>query len=136
MHKRQQPGFTLIEVMVVVVIIGILASIALPSYENSMRKSRRGSAQAFMMDVAQREQAFLLDSRSYAVGADALTTLNMAVPAEVSAFYTIGVTEVAGAPPDFTITATPIAGGKQVPDGVLVLRSDGTKTRAGDASKW
>lgn len=49
-------GFTLIEVMVVVAILGILAAIAYPSYMNSVRKSNRTEAKTELMDVAQRLQ--------------------------------------------------------------------------------
>ena len=56
--RRSNKGFNLIELMIVVAIIGILAAIAYPSYTNSMIKGSRGAAQAFMMEVAQRQQQY------------------------------------------------------------------------------
>lgn len=103
---KRQPGFTLIELMIAVAMIGILAAIALPAYDGAMRKSRRGTAQSFMMEIAQREQAILLDNRAYATGAGALAALGLTVPGEITSSYTFAVTEVAGGPPDFAITAT------------------------------
>jgi type IV pilus assembly protein PilE len=61
---KRPKGFSLIELMIVVAVVAILAMIAYPSYQDQMRKSRRGSAQAFMMDVAQRQQQRFLDTRS------------------------------------------------------------------------
>jgi type IV pilus assembly protein PilE len=133
----RQKGFTLIELMIAVAVIAILAAIALPSYEGQMRKSRRASAQAFMADVAQREQARFLDVRSYVAVANNAAfpaALGISVPSEVSGFYTVSVATVAGPPPGFTITATPT--GKQVPDGTLVMDNLGNKSRAGDPNKW
>jgi type IV pilus assembly protein PilE len=125
-------GFTLIELMITVAVIAILTGIAYPSYQDHMRKGRRAAAQSFIVDAATRQQQYLLDARGYALGAGALTALNLNVPAEVTSSYTIAVTPaVATVPPTFTITATPIAGSKQVPDGALTLDQDGSKTRAG-----
>ena len=57
---RAGRGFTLLELMIVVAIVGILASIAYPSYMDHVRKGNRAKAQAFLMDVAQRQQNYLL----------------------------------------------------------------------------
>lgn len=116
------------------VIVGILAAIAIPSYQDHMRKTRRSAAQTFMIGVATREQQYLIDARSYAGGTGALARLNLAVPADVSRFYTVTIEPAAPTlPPSYTITATPIAGSAQVPDGVLTLDHQGAKTRNGQA---
>ena len=122
--------------MIAVVIVGILAVIAFPSYQDHMRKGRRSAAQSFLIDVAARQQQYLIDARSYAGGAGALGSLNLAVPADVSRFYTVTIDPAAPTlPPSYTIAATPIAGSAQVQDGVLTLDHQGAKTRNGQ-SGW
>ena len=117
-------------------IVAILAAIAYPSYQEHLRKSRRAAAQSFMVDVAARQQQYLIDARSYAAGAGALTALNLAMPGDVTRFYTVTVGPAAPTlPPSYTITATPIAGSPQVPDGALTLDHQGSKTRNGQ-SGW
>lgn len=127
---RRIRGFTLIELMIVVVVIALLAMVAYPSYQNSMRKSRRASAQTHLMDLAQRQQQYFLDNRGYATKAQ----LNVLEPAEVSQFYTVTVTpNNAATPPTFLITAAPLAGGAQAPDGSLTINQAGAKT---PTDKW
>ena len=125
-------GFSLIEVMVVVVILGILAAVAFPSYQDHLRKGRRAAAQNFMMEVANKQQQFLIDTRGYALGAGAVAALSLSIPADVSKYYTVTVDPaVATTPPSFNILATPVAGGPQVSDGVLELNHLGAKVRNG-----
>jgi type IV pilus assembly protein PilE len=122
--------------MIAVAVVAILATIAFPSYQDYLRKGRRSAAQSFIVDVAARQQQYLIDARSYAGGAGALGTLNLAVPGDVSRFYTVTVDPAAPTlPPSYTISATPIAGSAQVPDGVLTLDHQGAKTRNGQ-SGW
>ena len=129
---KKNRGFTIIELMVVVAIVAILAAVAFPSYQNHLRKARRADAQSALMDIANREQQYLLDARSYATGSTALTSLNMVLPSDVTTYYTVSI--AAGATtPSYVITATPQ--GPQVPDGNLTLDSDGNKTLNG-ASGW
>ncbi len=127
---RRHGGFTLIETMIVLVVIAILAAIAYPSYQDHLRKGRRGAAQTFVLDLANREQQYLLDARTYSVGSTAVATLNVTVPPDVAGYYTITIDPTAPtSPPTYTIRATPIAGGVQVPDGELTLDNQGAKTR-------
>src|ERR1700693_1957133 len=77
----KQRGFTLIELMIVVVIIAILAAIAYPSYTRYLVQGRRSSAEAHLMDIAQSQQRYLLDARSYAAD---VVTLNVPTPSSVS----------------------------------------------------
>jgi type IV pilus assembly protein PilE len=58
-------GFTLIEIMIVVVIVAVLVGIALPSYQESMLKGRRSEAMAGLLDVTNRQEQFMLDRGRY-----------------------------------------------------------------------
>jgi type IV pilus assembly protein PilE len=130
-------GFTLIELMVTVAVVAILAAIAFPSYAMFMKKSRRGDAEATLMDIAQRQQQYLLDTRTYAANAG---TVGATIPADVSAYYTIQICQTTttapcavpgGAPPTFAVIATPIAGTTQAGDYTLTLDNTGAKSPTG-----
>jgi type IV pilus assembly protein PilE len=128
---KKTRGFTLIEVMIVVAIIGILVAIAAPSYQSHLRKGRRAQAQSYMMEVTNAQQQYLLDARKYAPD---VTTLQKPTPTDVGNFYAIGIDAPAGPPPSFTITATPSAsvnnpGNIQAADGTLTIDNTGAKTR-------
>ena len=130
--KRKSGGFTLVELAITMVVLAILAAIAYPAYQDQIRKGRRGAAQSFLVETANRQQQYLLDARSYAVGSAAFTALNLAVPVDVSPYYTITVQPAEPTvPPTYTLIATPV--GTQVADDVLTLDSQANKTRAGVA---
>lgn len=128
MNSKRERGFSLVELMVVVAVIAILAAIAYPSYQDYVIKANRTAAQAFMMDIANKEQQYLLDTRSYS---SSLTDLALSTPTEVSKYYTITIDPVTAT--TFTITATPITGTKQASDGALTLDHLGTKS---PTDKW
>lgn len=67
MQQRQQ-GFSLIELMIVVAIVGILAAIAIPSYNDSVKKSRRADAQGALQGLAQAMERSYTEKGTYAWG--------------------------------------------------------------------
>ena len=127
MRKVKQGGFTLIELMITVAIVGILAAVAYPSYTSYIKKGVRRAAQAQMLDIANREQQFLLSNRVYAT----IATLGYTLPTELSGKYTPLVTVGAGTVPSFTVTFT--ATGSQADDGNLTINSEGVKS---PPEKW
>ena len=130
MIRKSQIGFTLVELVIAALIVSILAAIALPSYRKQAMRGDRAAAQAQMMDIANREQQFLLANRSYA-DKTTLETSGYSLPSEVSSKYTYSITVGTSTVPSFTIMFTPQ--GSQVSDGSLTLNSQGVKT---PADKW
>ena len=127
---KKTKGFTLIELMIAVAIVGVLTVIAYPSYQNYLVKGTRANAKAFLMDVSSRQQQYLLDNRAYTA---TLSDLGLTEPKEFTPYYTLTLAITAGPPPTFTATATPKAGTRQKNDGALVINQKGDKT---PADKW
>ena len=126
-HKR---GFTLIELMIALVIVAILAAVALPAYNDQLRKSVRAQAQAFLNDAASRQQQYLAEKRNYA---GSVPALGVTAPASVSSAFVVAVAAAAGPPPTFLITAT--ASGEQAKDACAVMTIDSAGNRT-PASCW
>lgn len=130
MARRPQQGFTLIELMITLAIVAILAAVGYPSYTSHVKKSNRRAAQAQMLDIANRQQQFLLANRAYASKTQ-LTTSGYNLPSDLGARYDYDITVGTGTVPAFTITFT--ATGNQATDGNLTFNSDGVKA---PADKW
>lgn len=131
---RRHRGFTLIELMIAVAVVAILAAVAYPSYTEHIRKSRRATAQAALMDLASRQQAYLLDRRAYATTA---AELSFGLPSELEGRYTLTVVaDNAVSPRTFLATATPINGQAQNNEQPLSIDQAGNRTPAGRAGYW
>jgi type IV pilus assembly protein PilE len=112
MKRLTQAGFTLMELMVTLVVVGILASIAYPSYTDSVRKNNRASAKAEMAEVAQRLQQFYSEGAGAATYTTTLTDLGYPAGTLYSPSKGHTITVAAGAAgikSSYTITATPVA---------------------------
>ena len=129
---RRMRGFTLVEIMIVVAIIGVLAAIAFPSYQNHIRKANRANAQAFMAEVVQKQQIYLSTARSFAATLD---ELQLVPSVDVSKYYTFTLTPIAGPPIGFSLSAAPKAGTIQQhsTEPTLTIDDKGTKT---PSDKW
>lgn len=119
--RRRMRGMTLIELMVVVVIIGILAAIAYPSYQEQVRKTRRADGKAMLMETAQQLERCYTRFASYADGGCGVGDGDDVDSAE--GYYVVSVSSAAAT---FTLNAEPQ--GDQTNDtkcGVLRLTSTG-----------
>ncbi|MGA0705858.1 MAG: type IV pilin protein [Steroidobacteraceae bacterium] len=136
--RRRLAGFTLIELMITIAVVAVLTTIAVSTYQSSVRKGNRRAAQAVMMDVNTVQQQYYMANRGYATWAN----LGYTLPTEVAANYETPVIElgqsldstctvVASTVPSFVVTFSPK--GRMLEDGTLWLGSDGRRC---PADKW
>ena len=126
---KKQYGFTLIELMIVVAIIAILASIAYPSYQSSLLDGRRSEGQTALLNIAGRQEQFFLDNKIYATNLT-LLGLNTSPFITEDGWYSISAACVGGCSNGYILTATPQR--SQAADGNLTMDSLGTKTGTWD----
>jgi type IV pilus assembly protein PilE len=125
---KMQKGFTLIELMIVMAVIGILAAVAFPSYQDYVRRGQITQATSTLSDARIKFEQWYQDHRTY-VGAESKT---MYCPADTALFAFVCVTT--GAPTDtYSITATGVAGTNM--DG-FSYSIDQTNTKNTVASPW
>jgi len=135
----RQSGFTLIEVMIVVAIVGILASIAYPSYMKYVRNANRADAQALMLENAQYMERRFTTCGSYAAVGGAAAPCNAAAdlpkdqsPENGTARYLVTLTEATATA--FTIQAAPAGSYADALCGTMTITQTGAKTETGAGS--
>lgn len=126
--RCRQRGVTLIELMIVVVVVGILASIAYPSYQQYILRSKRTEGKALLMDIVARQERFYMDRNSYS---DDLTNLGFSSEAPKSAEGNYEASVAAGPSEDiassYLVTVSPQWPGGDPECGDLTLDSRGAQ---------
>jgi len=124
LRRQKVCGFTLIELVVTMAIVGILAAVAYPSYVNSVRKARREDGMAALLELQLAQEKWRANNPSYTT---TLTNLGYSVASNGTSrdgYYTINVT--AASATAFTATAAPKTGTAQASDScTLILTQDG-----------
>ncbi|MCP4275818.1 MAG: type IV pilin protein [Gammaproteobacteria bacterium] len=125
-------GFTLIELMIVVVIIGILSAIAFPSYMDYVRASRRNDGQTHLLDAAQKMELYYARNASYST---ALGDSNIEATSEEGYYNGFAITAGAtGIASSYVLTIT--ATGEQVKDTVDGYRISSTGQKERNEGGW
>lgn len=121
-------GFTLIEMLITVVMVSILAAIALPGYQDSIRSARRGEAKVELILLAKAQAKWRGTDTDYANTdeLDVSTAIKSLKAADGTVYYTYAVTENTAT--TFKINATPTSAGGQNQDSCATLSIDQTVT--------
>ncbi len=133
-------GFTLIELMIVVVIVAVLLIVAIPTYLNQMRESRRTEARNYLVELASREERYYATQNAYTSTASNLGYAGFGPGNPVgSGYYYISVTvpDPNITAPSYLLTATPVAGKGQDKDSYcasFTVESNGKRTALNSAS--
>ena len=136
----QQRGLTLIELMVVVVVMAVLASVAYPLYTNQIQKSRRADAKTALQTIALAQERYFTINGEYAAG---LTSLQVSTAVQGGAsdegYYSITLTRAGADNEQFTATAA-VAGAQTADTNCAQFTIDHlgvkTATDAGGTNCW
>lgn len=127
---RRCSGFTLVELMIVVAIVGILSAVAYPAYTEQIRRGNRAEATAALLEAQQFMERYYGASNRYSTAADgnpALPTRLQTLPTSGAARYTLSVAATVNS---YTLTATPSGSMAADKCGSLTITNTGVKGRS------
>lgn len=128
--KLRMNGFSLIELLVAVVIVGIIAAIAMPSYRNYVVRGARAAAQTELLEMASLQEKVYLNSNAYTASVTAAYNGTTAGGLGKTSGQTSDgkyALSLSGVGQTFTLIATPVAGGGQAGDGCLTIQENGLR---------
>lgn len=133
-HSRKPlTGFTLVELVVTMAILGILLAIAIPAYTSYVQKGNRPAAKTALLELAAREESYYALNNVYASQPTTLgySANSISVPGSSQNYYTVTVASAtSGTVPGYTLQATPVTGSVQASDACVIYQLDslGNKT--------
>jgi type IV pilus assembly protein PilE len=135
--RPRQAGFTLIELMITVAIVGILAAIAFPSYQDSVRKGKRAEGRTALLDFLQQQERYLSQTGAYlavAAGATGVPFKTFSGDSAASPAYKLGAEACPGTPTPTLRECVRVFAEPQFADadgGTLRIQSTGTRDCTG-----
>jgi type IV pilus assembly protein PilE len=123
--RAREGGFSLIELLIAVVVVGVLLAVALPTFSSSQRKSRRSDAMAALSAAQLAQERWRSNHTTYGATADVMTST-----ASVSGYYSLSITSASNTATGYIAQASAVSGSPQAADTncvVMAVRmSDGT----------
>ncbi len=131
-------GFTLIELMIVIVIVGILFSIALPAYQTYVLQGHRADAQGILFDISAREERFLAQNNTYTTDINTAAGLNMGTTTSNNGYYnlTVAACGAGSIATCYLLTATATGGQANDTDCATITLSSAGVTSGTTANCW
>ena len=134
-RHRTEHGFTLIEIMITVAIIGILAAVAMPSYTSYVARARRADARGQLLQVAQFMQRFYAANDQFdkdRAGTDVISVIPSGIkqsPADSTALYDLAIPVANLSTTAYVLQMVPVSGGSMASDecGTFTLTSTGVR---------
>lgn len=136
MHSRKHMrGITLIELMIVVVVVGILAAVAYPNYQEFTARAKRNEARSALLQLATNQERFYLNNNTFTQDLTALGFGTTPTATTQTGYYTIQVT--AADATNFTATATYLRGGNEASKCLtFTVDGRGLQTSAPETDCW
>ena len=125
----RQRGFTLLEVMITCVIVGILAAIAIPSYLNAMQKSRRSDATSALAGAAGQMERYFTERGTYATATLGSTSTSVYPSTSQNGYYNLSLTNLTAT--SYTLNAAPTGVQASDPCGTYTYTDQGVKGVSG-----
>lgn len=127
-NRNRGAGFTLIELMIVIAVVAILASIAIPAYNDSVTKARRADGMAALMQAMTLQERFYTENNTYTTDLGSIGQTS-----SEEGFYELSAAACAGSTITRCVIITGTPNAAQAHDGNLTFNSRGVKT---PAEKW